>query len=245
MIFSKSISILTLFLLFLSCNSEKKEKQIEVVADNLIDKLEVQKQIVKDSSVINSTINEGDIIFQTSTSSQSKAIQLATNSKYSHVGIIFKSTQNNKYKNDDFVVLEAVQPVKYTSLKEWIKRGENSHFVIKRLKNADKIVTDEAIQRMKDVGEKFVGKNYDLYFEWSDEKIYCSELVWKIYKEALNIEVGKLEKLSNFDLENKIVKDKMKERYGNKISAEQLNENVISPTTIFESDELILVKLIL
>ncbi len=70
-------------------------------------------------------------------------------------------------------------------------------------------------------------------------------MVWKIYKEALTIEVGKLEKLSSFDLESKIVKDKMKERYGNKISAEKLNENVISPATIFESDELVLVKLIL
>ncbi len=162
MIFSKGISTLTLFLLLLSCNSEKTEKQIEVVVDNSIDKLETSKQITEDSSVI----KEGDIIFQTSTSSQSKAIQLATNSKYSHVGIIVKS-DNDK---NDFMVLEAVQPVKYTPLKEWIKRGENSHFVIKRLKNADKIVTNEAIQRMKEVGGKFLGKNYDLYFEWSDKK---------------------------------------------------------------------------
>src|SRR5437016_1986874 len=35
-------------------------------------------------------IRTGDIIFQTSLSSQSKAIQLATHSEYSHCGIIFK-----------------------------------------------------------------------------------------------------------------------------------------------------------
>jgi uncharacterized protein YycO len=231
--FSKYIYFLSLFLLLLSCNSEKSEKQTEVIATNSEEKNKVQKEILKDSSII----KEGDIIFQTSLSSQSKAIQLATNSKYSHVGIIFK-----KENTDGFIVLEAVQPVKFTPLKEWIKRGANSHFVIKRLKNADDILTDEAIQKMKNVGKELVGKNYDLYFEWSDEKIYCSELVWKIYKEALNIEVVKLEKLSSFNLENETVKNKMKERYGNKIPPNRLNENVISPATIFDSDELVFVK---
>lgn len=46
---------------------------------------------------------------------------------------------------------------------------------------------------MKQIGEKFKGKPYDIYFEWSDDKIYCSELVWKIYKHALDIEIGQLE----------------------------------------------------
>ncbi len=232
----KIICFLTLFVLLLSCNSEKSEKQIEVVAYNSENKIEKSEGF--------SIIKEGDIIFQTSTSSQSKAIQLATKSKYSHVGIIFKNdVDKNKNSNEnDFLVLEAVQPVKYTPLEEWIKRGENSHFVVKRLKNADALLREKVIQKMKDKGEQFLGKPYDLYFEWSDEKIYCSELVWKIYKEVLNIELGKLEKLSNFDLEDKIVKQKMKERYGNKTPIDRLNESVISPAAIFESEELIVVK---
>ena len=40
---------------------------------------------------------------------------------------------------------------------------------------------------MKTIGRKYLGRDYDLRFEWSDDKIYCSELVWKIYKEAFNI----------------------------------------------------------
>jgi hypothetical protein len=40
----------------------------------------------------NNKIKNGDLIFQTSTSKQSKAIQLATDSKYSHCGIIYKNT---------------------------------------------------------------------------------------------------------------------------------------------------------
>lgn len=179
----------------------------------------------------NRTIQNGDIIFQTSTSNQSKAIQLATNSKYSHMGII--------YENDgQYFVYEAIQPVTLTPLQKWIQRGENGHYVIKRLANADQILTSSVLSKMKQAGEKFKGKSYDIYFEWSDDKIYCSELVWKIYKEAANIEIGQLEQLSDFDLNHTIVQSKMKERYGNNIP---MNEKVISPAAMFASDKLILV----
>ena len=170
----------------------------------------------------------GDIIFQTSTSRQSKAIQIATSSKYSHMGIIYT-------KGSDYFVYEAVQPVKLTPIEDWIERGENSHFVVKRIKKADQILTNENLQRMKSVGDKYSGKDYDSYFEWSDKKIYCSELVWKIYKEALDLEIGKLQKLSDFKLTDKNVKAKLKERYGNNIP---FNELVISPSSIFESEKL-------
>jgi uncharacterized protein YycO len=53
---------------------------------------------------------------------------------------------------------------------------------------------------MKEVGTSMIGKDYDFAFGWSDDKIYCSELIWKIYKQATGIEIGKLEKLGNFDL---------------------------------------------
>jgi len=178
------------------------------------------------------SIQNGDIIFQTSKSSQSKAIQLATNSKYSHMGII--------YENDgQYFVYEAVQPVKLTPLKEWVNRGENGHYVIKRLENADQVLTSSILNKMKNIGEQFKGKPYDIYFEWSDDKIYCSELVWKIYKQALDIEIGQLENLSDFDLSNEIVQTKMKERYGDNIP---MNEKVISPAAMFNSDKLITIE---
>lgn len=180
----------------------------------------------------NDEIKNGDLIFQTSMSGQSKAIQLATNSKYSHCGIIYSD-------NGQFYVFEAVQPVKTTPLDKWITRGENGHYVIKRLKNADQVLTAETLQKMKREGEKFKGKNYDLTFEWSDEKIYCSELIWKVYQRATRIEIGQLEKLSDFDLTNEAVKKKMKERYGDKIPMEEI---VISPAAIFDSELLMTVK---
>lgn len=171
-------------------------------------------------------LQNGDIIFQTSMSAQSKAIQIATKSKYSHCGIIYK--EGSKY-----YVLEAVQPVKSTPLQQWIKRGKDGHYVVKRLKNSASVLAPDVLKRMKKAGNSMSGKNYDLYFEWTNDRIYCSELVWKIYNEAAGIEVGKLQELKDFDLSHEAVKQKLKERYGNKIP---LNEKVISPVAIFESD---------
>ncbi|HLT86845.1 MAG TPA: YiiX family permuted papain-like enzyme [Sphingobacterium sp.] len=167
----------------------------------------------------------GDLIFQTSLSQQSQAIQLATGSRYSHCGIIFK-------EKDQLYVLEAVQPVKRTPLTEWIKRGKNEHYVIKRLKDAEKILTDSVINEMQKMGEAWEGKDYDLAFEWTDDKMYCSELIWKIYARTTGIKIGKLEQLKDFDLSNEIVKNKLAERYGNRIP---LDDTVISPAAIYAS----------
>jgi len=176
-------------------------------------------------------IREGDIIFQTSLSRQSQAIQLATKSKYSHCGLIYKD-------RNEYYVFEAVQPIKQTPLDKWIARGQDGKYVIKRLKNADLVLTPATLAKMKQVGNKFKGKNYDLTFEWSDNKLYCSELIWKIYQRATGLEIGKPEKLSNFDLTNDAVKHIMKERFGKRIP---LNERVISPAAIFESELLMTV----
>ena len=177
----------------------------------------------------NDEIKDGDIIFHTSLSRQSMAIQLATRSKYSHCGIIYKT-------NGRYYVYEAVQPVSRTPLDKWIARGKDSKYVIKRLKNADDVLTVEIIKKMQSVGATFLGKNYDNTFEWSDKRIYCSELIWKIYQRAAGIEIGRLEKLKDFDLSSEIVKTKMKERYGKNIP---LDETVISPQAIFESELLV------
>lgn len=177
-------------------------------------------------------LQEGDIIFQESLSSQSKAVQLATKSKYSHIGIVLK-------KDGKLSVCEAGEVVKFTPLSDWLKKGKDGKYAAKRLKDAEKILTDEALKKIHKSSEKYVDKKYDPYFEWSDDRIYCSELVWKIYKDALAIEIGKIQKFNEFDLSNPVVKNKLKERFGDKIP---LNEPVISPASMFDSDKLVTVN---
>jgi hypothetical protein len=177
-------------------------------------------------------LENGDLIFQTSTSSQSKAIQAATNSKYSHIGIIY-------IEENEYFVYEASSIVKLTPLNDWINNGLDGKYVVKRIKDSELILTPDVLKKMKNVGEKYKGKGCDMYFEWSDEKLYCSELVWKMYKQATNIELGSLEKLSDFDLKKKEVQNQLNERYKGKIP---YNELVISPAKMFEYDRLITIE---
>lgn len=169
----------------------------------------------------------GDLVFQSSMSGQSAAIQLATGSKYSHVGMIYEK------KGEEWLVLEAVQPVKLTPLSQWVTHGDGNEYTVRRLKTANISITPEVITAMKAQAKSLLGKNYDIYFHWSDEEIYCSELVWKLYNTALKVELGELKPLSAFDLTHPIVKEIMKKRYGNDIPMESL---MISPVDMFNSD---------
>ncbi len=200
----------------MSCQQEKEKASEEIVSPT------------KPEAVVDSLM-EGDILFQISTSGQGKAIQLATNSPYSHCGILFRD-------NNEWMVFEGVQPVKKTKLSDWINRGEGHHYVSKRHKDAASLLTKAVKEKMKEEAKKLVGKNYDLTFEWNDDRIYCSELVYKIYQRGAGIEVGKLQKLREFDLSNPIVKAKLVERYGTKIP---LDEPVISPGAIFLDTNLV------
>ncbi len=169
---------------------------------------------------------DGDIIFQTSVSSQSRAIQLATQSRYSHMGIVFN-------RDGEPYVFEASATVRLTPLQEWISHGEHGHYVVKRLENAPDVLTEDAVARMVDIGREFRGRQYDQHFEWTDDRMYCSELVWKIYQRALNIEVGDLATLGDFDLTSSVVETIMRARWGDSIP---LDQTVISPSVMFDSD---------
>ncbi|MFZ5531577.1 MAG: YiiX family permuted papain-like enzyme [Pseudomonadota bacterium] len=168
----------------------------------------------------------GDIVFHTSSSRQSLAVQAATHSPYSHMGIVL-------FRDGKPFVFEAVQPVKYTPLAAWLKRGSGGHYVAKRLKTP---LAAAAGHRLQLDAARYVGKPYDLTFEWSDGRIYCSELVWKLYKSAAGIELAPLARLGSFDLSHPAVRAKLKERYGRKVP---LDEPVIAPVAIFDSPLLV------
>jgi uncharacterized protein YycO len=180
----------------------------------------------KSENVVSNQIQDGDLIFQTSESKQCEAVRIATNSKFSHCGIVL-------FVNGGQFVLEAVQTVKITPLEEWIARGNGGKYVVKRLKNADKILTEETLEKMKTYGKQLLGKDYDAYFEWTDNRIYCSELVWKIYKNGAGIELCNLKELKDFNLDDARVQKILKERYGNDIP---LEEKVVAPVDLADSD---------
>jgi hypothetical protein len=168
----------------------------------------------------------GDIVFQTSRSAQSEAIQRATRSPYSHVGVVY-------VRQGQPLVLEAVEPVRLTPLEDWVARGSGKHFVAKRLVDADTVLTPEVKRRMLEIGQSFVGRHYDLRFEWSDERLYCSELVWKIYERGAGIELGRLERWRDLALDDPLVRRALLDRFEKRPPADGV---VISPARMLSSE---------
>lgn len=176
-------------------------------------------------------VQDGDIVFQTSRSSQSVAVQSATGSKYSHMGMVFM-------RGGKPYVLEAAGKVGYTPLAAWAARGVGGEVVVKRLRDAQTVLTPIALKKLQQQGQALVGHPYDLTFEWSDDRIYCSELVWKVYQRALGVTIGERQRIKDFNLSAPAVRQKMKERYGEHVP---MNEPVISPVAMFNSPRLITV----
>jgi hypothetical protein len=88
-----------------------------------------------------------------------------------------------------------------------------------------------ALAKLKKAGERFNGLPYDLQFGWSDERIYCSELVWKIYKEALGVALCAPKPMRDNALDSETVRRVMQQRYG---SAPPLDELMISPGALYD-----------
>lgn len=178
-----------------------------------------------------SELKTGDIVFQVNESGQGKAIQLATHSIYTHCGIVFMD-------HGKTMVYEAVQPVRITPMEEWIKQGEDKAYVAKRLKD-DILLTTEKTDAMRNYATSLLGKNYDIFFNWSDDDIYCSELVWKIYHQALGVDLCEPRPLRDFDLSHPEVRRIMEQRYGETIP---LKEVMVSPGDLFDSKMLVEVQ---
>jgi uncharacterized protein YycO len=167
-------------------------------------------------------VEDGDVIFQTSKSAQSLAVQQATHSRFSHMGVII-------IRDGNPTVFEASAKVKYTPLRQWIARGLDGAYVVKRLTTG---LTAQQVEKLRVAAREFEGRPYDLTFEWTDQRLYCSELVWKLYDRALGVHIGELQHLRDFDLSGEVVRAKMQERYKGNVP---LDELVISPAAMFGS----------
>lgn len=174
-----------------------------------------------------SGMRDGDIIFQESRSDQSRFIRQATGSRYTHVGLIF-------IREGGPEVLEAVGPVRYTPLAEWIARGKDGHCVVKRVCDGRHALTRAMVEKLRAAAEGYLDRPYDRQFNWSDDRLYCSELVWKAYHEATGLELGQLSRLGDW-VSDAEVRQEVERRHG---SNPPLDSPVIAPVDIMKSNDL-------
>jgi hypothetical protein len=172
----------------------------------------------------------GDLIFHQSKSRQAAAILEATGSPWSHVGMLFQ-------KGKDWYVAEAIQPVRVTPLQTFIARGRDNSYRVYRVRG----ITDSQVIALEDAILPQLGKNYDIFFEWSDDTLYCSELVYKSLFAATGREIGLVQKFSDLNLNGPLIQELIRQRYKDTGKTFSPNEPIVTPVSQLEDSELDLV----
>ena len=93
------------------------------------------------------------------------------------------------------MVLEAIGPVQETPLAYWILRGREMKYDAFRLDDGYRDKIPAIIQNAR----SFLGRPYDIQYEFDDAKIYCSELIFKAFKKATAEDLGNVVTLGQLD----------------------------------------------
>jgi hypothetical protein len=160
-------------------------------------------------------------------------VRALTRSRWTHMGVVL-------VEDGKPVVLEATSPVKRTAFDQWIARGRGGRFVVKRLRDAERLLDADARERLQTLGKSWLGKPYDLQFRWDDDTLYCSELVYKLLEQAADVKLGKIERASDMNLSDRRVQQALKRRFVD--GSFDPNEPVVTPDSIFNDEKLIVVE---
>jgi hypothetical protein len=148
-------------------------------------------------------LKDGDIVFQTSKTTQSIPIMVATGSMYSHVGVVRVNDKN------EATVIEAVGPVREIPLSDWIAQGYGERISIFRINGID----GDAAKRVLHIADGYKGTPYDVYFLPEDNALYCSELVYEAYLRGINLMVGKEQQVKELHVDNMFVRHLIEQRW--------------------------------
>jgi hypothetical protein len=166
---------------------------------------------------------EGDIIFQSFPANPlTVTIEGVTRSRLSHCGIVHKDGEN-------WVVMEAIGPVQKTPLDSWIARGRDARYEVYRLRKKYQKFVPAFMREAK----KFMGRPYDIHYTFDDQKIYCSELVFKAYGLAAGENLGKIEALGDLQWRDHV--DFIKQIEGGDVPLER---QMITPKSLAKAPQL-------
>ena len=134
---------------------------------------------------------EGDLVFQALPLDLDLvvAIEGVTKSHYSHVGVLHK-------RDDEWTVIEASGPgVIYTAFDKWKTHGRNKRWAAFRLKAEHQKNIPQFLVNL----HPHAGKEYDFKYELSENKLYCSELIYHAWKKTTGQMMGKLTKIGDLN----------------------------------------------
>jgi hypothetical protein len=117
---------------------------------------------------------DGDVVFQALPHQEVvDAIEGATDSDFSHCGIVAKV-------DGKWIVYEALGKVRETPLYDYLLRGRERGFAVYRWKASEQAQVPAILERTR----AMLGRPYDTRYKMDDERIYCSELIYKAYRDV-------------------------------------------------------------
>jgi Permuted papain-like amidase enzyme, YaeF/YiiX, C92 family len=148
-------------------------------------------------------LKNGDLVFQHTNGKQDIAIVLASHSPYSHMGMIELHADGKPW------VIEAVGPVRSTPLDKWINHGTGGRITIKRIAG---LSPEDAAAAIKQA-HRYDGLPYDIFFLPSRDQIYCSELVHAAFTEGPKIDIGRVQKVKELNIDSAAVRRLIEARW--------------------------------
>src|SRR4029079_2312008 len=109
-------------------------------------------------------------------------IEGGTESPFSHCGILH-------YDGKQWVVIEAIGPVRETPLADWIAQARDVRYTFYRLRDKYR----EKIPAFIEAAQSYKGLPYDIHYDFDDKAIYCSELIFKAFRKATGEELGRIQ----------------------------------------------------
>lgn len=170
-------------------------------------------------------VRPGDLVFHESRSSQGAIIAEVTESRWTHVGIVFE-------RRGRPWVLEAVEPVRWTRFDRWRARAVDGRYIVRRPREP---LSEAQLRALSREGARYLGRHYDARFEWSDRRLYCSELVWKAYERALGLRLTEPQRFSELRLSARAMA-LARRRLGRMPHAD---EPIVTPAALVDSPHLV------
>jgi hypothetical protein len=174
------------------------------------------------------TVFDGDIIMQNIDSKQTLLMHDLMGGKYNHVGLIYQ-----RKKDGILMVIEMRDSVRMTPLTEFVDRS-GGHVCVLRLKEANKTLTEEKVKALREAAKVYKDASFDPVLNWDDSHLYNSELVWKIYNNAMRLTLCPTRKVSDFNISTD-KQNELAKTYGGVVSPK---DEAVSLDDIYNSQKL-------
>jgi cell wall-associated NlpC family hydrolase len=130
-------------------------------------------------------LEPGDILFLDISNILYREVARATSSWTSHVGICFRD------EDGGWLVAESTVPrSRIVPLERYLAKTAQERIAVRRLHGG---LSDEQVRRLRVAAESRLGRPYHLGFDFDSRRLFCSKFVYEVFKEALDIEVGRMQ----------------------------------------------------